>query len=112
MKSLTDLLSEIKARYEAVTPEPDLQYLYERVIGLNDTEEDNEDAANDRLIEFITNARTDMPRLIAALEKVIEQRDYFCSKLMNHELQMDKITKHIPQGFNDELQAILAGEKK
>lgn len=98
MNGLNKMLSEIEARCEKATPGPwEYGMSWDRV----GREQRNLDEI------FMINARTDIPRLVAALRKAIEQRDDLLGGLVRSDLE------HLEEyrvEQDTELSAILAGK--
>lgn len=117
-KTLQQLIDEIKLRCEAATPGPwridILRMLKPRVedvyrIGAGGLPE----GSSSNNAEFIAHARTDIPKLVEALEKCITQRDFYALALLG-ETGPDFLEEYQEdlELSNSEIETILAGEEK
>lgn len=100
-------LAKIKDRAEAATPGPWRQQFFIVVGTTPDDDGEFKAITSNRVTlenaNFIASARTDVPALIAALRRVIEQRDYYMSEYHSTRKQEEKC--------DHELAKILEGGK-
>lgn len=109
MTKLETYLAEIEARCEKATPGPWSNDVDWDFVCQEPFDENKKAIASDchRLnSDFIAHARTDIPRLLAALEKAIEQRNEAYARVYNvHSSQVPTKAEDV------EIEAILRGEK-
>lgn len=111
-KSLTELLAEIKSRAENATPGPMvhlrhmgvIQSIQDDIKGLRPHVFVQDKNLREEDAEFITHARTDVPKLLAVIEKLIGQRN-------EGGIAGDAYTDGELAALDTELAKILDGEK-
>lgn len=117
--NLLQLLSEIKARAEKATPGPwkfthSVDQRRGHVAGpwdicfYNPEEPAGHKGHKFDNFTFIAHARTDIPKLLAALEKCMEQRNYFLEETLRTDLQGEQIPK-VTAKFDAEIAKLLEG---
>lgn len=112
MKELNEILAEMKERCEAATPGPwkrvtgdYVGFVGEQFFAVTDTSPDEDGdlksiCASQRVklenADFIAHARSDLPKLLACLEKALEQRDWWLGEACERHVEND-VNKFIEQ---------------